>query len=66
MVQNLQSEKDKLREILRQELKNEVETLKKELNSVKADRDKELQQVYSRQVNTDLQHCNAITIFDSL
>lgn len=53
MVQELQGEKDKLRDILREELKNEVEVLKTELISVKADRDKELQQVYSRQVDTD-------------
>lgn len=54
MVQTLQSEKDKLRDILREELKIEIDILKKELNSVKAARDKELQQVYSRQVNNQL------------
>lgn len=46
--EKLLREKDKMKEVVRAELRNEVELLKKELILVKSERDKELQQIHTR------------------
>jgi chromosome segregation ATPase len=48
LVLKLQSEREEMKEVVRVEIQTEMESLQKELDSVKSSRDGEIQQLYSR------------------
>jgi 5-azacytidine-induced protein 1 len=48
LVLKLQSEREEMKEVVRAEIQTEMESLQKELDSVKSSRDGEIQQLYSR------------------
>lgn len=47
-TEKLENDKTRMKEIVREELKNEISSLEKEVSVLRNDRDKELQQIYAR------------------